>query len=106
MVNHLATQALLEGMARGARQVDVPVVEAVAAERDFEGASSGGERVGTWVEWRTRGSGPGAGRRPSRHAPDAAVAAEPDIVFPSEAQEPAAGAPEAEPAARRPPRAP
>jgi purine-binding chemotaxis protein CheW len=32
-------------------------------------------------------------------APDAAVAAEPDIVFPSEAQEPAAGAPEAELAA-------
>jgi len=40
VVNHLATQALLEGMARGAQQVDAPVVEAVAAERDFEGAST------------------------------------------------------------------
>jgi general secretion pathway protein A len=40
VVNHLATQALLEGMARGAQQVDAPIVEAVAAERDFDGAST------------------------------------------------------------------
>jgi general secretion pathway protein A len=40
VVNHLATQALLEGMARGAQRVEAPVVEAVAAERDFEGASA------------------------------------------------------------------
>ena len=40
MLNHLATQALLEGMARGAQQVDASVVEAVAAERDFESASA------------------------------------------------------------------
>ncbi len=39
VLNHLATQALLEGMARGAARVDAGVVEAVAAERDFEGAS-------------------------------------------------------------------
>ena len=38
VLNHLATQALLEGMARGALQVDAPLVDAVAAERDFEGA--------------------------------------------------------------------
>ncbi len=40
VLNHLATQALVEGMARGAQQVDASVVEAVAAERDFEGASA------------------------------------------------------------------
>jgi type II secretory pathway predicted ATPase ExeA len=40
VVNHLATQALLEGMARGERQVDAPLVDAVAAERDFEGAAT------------------------------------------------------------------
>ena len=40
MLNQLATQALLEGMARGAQQVDASVVEAVAAERDFESASA------------------------------------------------------------------
>ncbi len=39
VVNHLATQALLEGMARGASVVDGAIVAAVAAERDFEGAS-------------------------------------------------------------------
>ena len=39
VLNHLATQALLEGMARSAREVDARVVEAVAAERDFESAS-------------------------------------------------------------------
>jgi type II secretory pathway predicted ATPase ExeA len=36
VVNQLATQALLEGMARGAREVDVAVIEAVAAERNFD----------------------------------------------------------------------
>jgi type II secretory pathway predicted ATPase ExeA len=39
VLNHLATQALLEGMARSASEVDAGVVEAVAAERDFESAS-------------------------------------------------------------------
>jgi len=39
VVNHLATQALLEGMARGASEVDGVFVEAVVAERDFEDAS-------------------------------------------------------------------
>lgn len=34
VVNQLATEALLEGMARGTRQVDGTVVETVAAERD------------------------------------------------------------------------
>jgi type II secretory pathway predicted ATPase ExeA len=36
LVNQLATQALLEGMARGAREVDAAVIETVAAERDFD----------------------------------------------------------------------
>ena len=36
VVNQLATQALLEGMARGAAEVDGGVIEAVAAERDFD----------------------------------------------------------------------
>ena len=40
VVNHLATQALLEGMARGVSVVDAAIVGAVAADRDFEGASS------------------------------------------------------------------
>jgi type II secretory pathway predicted ATPase ExeA len=40
LVNQLATQALLEGMARGARVVDAGVIEAVAAERDFDGRAS------------------------------------------------------------------
>jgi type II secretory pathway predicted ATPase ExeA len=35
VLNQLATQALLEGMARGASQVDVDVVSSVAAERDL-----------------------------------------------------------------------
>ena len=35
VLNQLATQALLEGMARGATQVDDRIVEAVASERDF-----------------------------------------------------------------------
>jgi type II secretory pathway predicted ATPase ExeA len=38
VMNQLATQSLLEGMARGLREVDASVVEAAAAERDFEGA--------------------------------------------------------------------
>jgi general secretion pathway protein A len=41
VVNHLATQALLEGMARGASEVDAAIVEVVAGERDFESASAG-----------------------------------------------------------------
>ncbi len=40
VINHLATQALLEGMARGAKEVDASVVDAVAAERDFEAADA------------------------------------------------------------------
>ncbi len=36
VINHLATQALLEGMARGDSRVEAAVVEAVARERDFE----------------------------------------------------------------------
>jgi general secretion pathway protein A len=40
VVNHLATQALIEAMARGAQQVDGVVVEAVASERDFESSST------------------------------------------------------------------
>ncbi len=35
VLNQLATQALLEGMARGASQVDDRIIETVAAERDF-----------------------------------------------------------------------
>jgi type II secretory pathway predicted ATPase ExeA len=41
VLNHLATQALLEGMARGVRQVDRAVVDTVAAERDFEAPREG-----------------------------------------------------------------
>ncbi len=40
VINHLATQALLEGMARGVREVEASIVAAVAAERDFEVASA------------------------------------------------------------------
>jgi type II secretory pathway predicted ATPase ExeA len=40
VVNQLATQALLEGMARGVREVDAAVIEAVAAERDFDTRAS------------------------------------------------------------------
>jgi general secretion pathway protein A len=40
VVNHLATQALLEGMARDAAQVDAAIVEAVVSERDFEPAAA------------------------------------------------------------------
>jgi len=40
VVNQLATQALLEGMARGVREVDAAVIEAVAAERDFDARAS------------------------------------------------------------------
>jgi type II secretory pathway predicted ATPase ExeA len=36
VANHLATDALLEGMARGVRQVDGAVVDAVATERDLD----------------------------------------------------------------------
>jgi type II secretory pathway predicted ATPase ExeA len=35
VLNQLATQALLEGMAQGVVQVDDGIVETVAAERDF-----------------------------------------------------------------------
>lgn len=35
VLNQLATQALLEGMARGAARVDDEIVEAVVSERDF-----------------------------------------------------------------------
>jgi general secretion pathway protein A len=38
VVNQIATDALLEGMARGTRQVDGTVVETVAAERDVDAA--------------------------------------------------------------------
>jgi len=41
VLNQLATQALLEGMARGARQVSGEDVEAVAAETDFGGVPAG-----------------------------------------------------------------
>ncbi len=41
VLNHLATQALVEGMARGASRVDGAVAEAVAAEREFESAPAG-----------------------------------------------------------------
>jgi type II secretory pathway predicted ATPase ExeA len=40
VLNQLATQALLEGMARGVRQVDEGIVDAVAAER-YIGAPAG-----------------------------------------------------------------
>jgi len=40
VVNQLATQALLEGMARGVREVDAAVIDAVAAERDFDGSAA------------------------------------------------------------------
>lgn len=42
VLNHLATQALVEGMARGASRVDGAVAEAVAAERGLEGVPAGG----------------------------------------------------------------
>jgi energy-coupling factor transporter ATP-binding protein EcfA2 len=35
LLNQLATQSLLEGMARGAKQVDAAIVERVASERDL-----------------------------------------------------------------------
>jgi general secretion pathway protein A len=41
VLNHLATQALVEGMARGARRVDGAVAEAVAAEREFDSVPAG-----------------------------------------------------------------
>ena len=41
VLNQLATQALLEGMARGARQVSGEDVEAVAAETDFGSVPAG-----------------------------------------------------------------
>ena len=41
VLNQLATQALLEGMARGTARVDGSVAEAVAAERDFDGVPAG-----------------------------------------------------------------
>jgi len=41
VMNHLATQALVEGMARGARRVDGAVAEAVAAEREKDGVPAG-----------------------------------------------------------------
>jgi type II secretory pathway predicted ATPase ExeA len=44
LVNQLATQALLEGMARGARTVGVDVIDAVATERDFDARASGQAR--------------------------------------------------------------
>jgi general secretion pathway protein A len=40
VINHLATQALVEGMARGKSEVAASTVAAVAAERDFELASA------------------------------------------------------------------
>jgi type II secretory pathway predicted ATPase ExeA len=40
VVNQLATQALLEGMAQGVREVDAAVIDAVAKERDFDGSAS------------------------------------------------------------------
>ena len=41
VLNQLATQALLEGMARGASRVDGKVAEAVAAERDWDSVPAG-----------------------------------------------------------------
>ena len=41
VLNHLATQALVEGMARGARRVDGDVAEAVAVERERESVPAG-----------------------------------------------------------------
>ena len=39
LVNHLATQALLEGMARGLREIDESVVAAVAGDHDLQTGS-------------------------------------------------------------------
>jgi type II secretory pathway predicted ATPase ExeA len=44
LVNQIATQALLEGMARGAQTVGADVIDAVAAERDFDARASAGSR--------------------------------------------------------------
>jgi type II secretory pathway predicted ATPase ExeA len=41
VLNQLATQALIEGMARGAARVDGAVAEAVAAEREWDGVPAG-----------------------------------------------------------------
>jgi type II secretory pathway predicted ATPase ExeA len=41
VLNQLATQALIEGMARGAARVDGGVAEAVAAEREWDGVPAG-----------------------------------------------------------------
>jgi type II secretory pathway predicted ATPase ExeA len=41
VLNQLATQALVEGMARGSARVDGRVAEAVAAERESEGVPTG-----------------------------------------------------------------
>jgi type II secretory pathway predicted ATPase ExeA len=44
LVNQIATQALLEGMARGAQTVGADVIDAVAAERDFDARASAGSK--------------------------------------------------------------
>jgi len=44
VLNQLATQALVEGMARGSARVDGRVAEAVAAERESEGVPTGARR--------------------------------------------------------------
>ncbi|HEX9187109.1 MAG TPA: AAA family ATPase, partial [Vicinamibacteria bacterium] len=41
VLNQLATQALIEGMARGAARVDGGVADAGAAERDWDGVPAG-----------------------------------------------------------------
>jgi type II secretory pathway predicted ATPase ExeA len=41
VLNQLATQTLLEGMARGTARVDGAVAEAVVADRDFDGVPTG-----------------------------------------------------------------
>ena len=41
VLNQLATQALIEGMARGAERVDGAVAAAVASERDWDGVPAG-----------------------------------------------------------------
>jgi hypothetical protein len=41
VLNQLATQALVEGMARGAERVDGAVAAAVASERDWDAVPAG-----------------------------------------------------------------
>jgi general secretion pathway protein A len=74
VLNQLATQALLEGMARGASCVDGVVAEAVAGERDWDGPPRGREGRDHGSNGRRAEEGPAWGhRRRGRHGRDGAL---------------------------------